>query len=119
MPNNYPFDPPQIRFVTRIYHPNIDDAGRICIDTLKKGDKGTWSPAMNLRTTLLSLAQLLDDPNPDDPLDAEIAKEYQIDRPTFDKKALEFTLKFANEEAVMSDHQDQVRRMIGLLEDQI
>ncbi|GAN00685.1 ubiquitin-conjugating enzyme E2 T [Mucor ambiguus] len=107
MPNNYPFDPPQIRFVTRIYHPNIDDAGRICADILKKGDKGRWNPALNLRTTLLLLAQLLAEPNPDDPLDAQIAKEYQIDKPTFDQKALEFTLKFANEEAVMSSNQDQ------------
>lgn len=119
MPNNYPFDPPQIRFVTRIYHPNIDDAGRICLDILKKGDKGSWKPALNLRTTLLSLVQLLAHPNPDDPLDAQIAKEYQIDRPTFDKKALEFTFKFANEEAVMSNHQDQVRGMMGNLEDHI
>ncbi|KAL9538204.1 hypothetical protein PS6_011613 [Mucor atramentarius] len=107
VPNNYPFDPPQIRFVTRIYHPNIDDAGRICADILKKGDKGSWNPAMNLRTSLLSLAQLLAHPNPDDPLDAQIAREYQIDRPTFDQKALEFTLKFANEETVMSNNQDQ------------
>ncbi|CEP16216.1 hypothetical protein [Parasitella parasitica] len=102
IPNNYPFEPPQIRFLTRIYHPNIDDAGRICADILKKGEHGSWRPSLNLRTTLLSLSQLLANPNPDDPLDAEIAREYQIDLPTFNQKALEYTLKFANEEAVMS-----------------
>lgn len=112
IPNNYPFDPPQIRFVTRIYHPNIDDAGRICADILKKGDKGSWKPALNLRTTLLLLTQLLANPNPDDPLDAEIAREYQIDRPTFNQKALEFTLKYANEETVMSSSHDQEEKEV-------
>lgn len=75
---------------------------------MKKGDNGSWKPALNLRTTLLSLTQLLANPNPDDPLDAEIAREYQIDQPTFNQKALEFTLKYANEEAVMSSSHDQV-----------
>jgi hypothetical protein len=54
------------------------------------------------------LTQLLANPNPDDPLDAEIAREYQIDQPTFNQKALEFTLKYANEETVMSSSHDQV-----------
>ncbi|KAI8645346.1 ubiquitin-conjugating enzyme/RWD-like protein [Parasitella parasitica] len=116
IPNSYPFDPPQIRFVTRIYHPNIDDAGRICADILKKGENGGWKPSLNLRTTLLSLSQLLANPNPDDPLDAEIAREYQIDLPTFSHKALDFTLKYANEEAVMSCTTEQEETKIEMRE---
>ncbi|KAI8388111.1 ubiquitin-conjugating enzyme/RWD-like protein [Radiomyces spectabilis] len=95
IPQQYPFEPPQIRFKTPVYHPNIDDGGRICIDILKGGEKGAWKPSMNIATTLISLNQLLACPNPDDPLDAEIAKEYQLDHERFLRNARALTLKYA------------------------
>ncbi len=57
----YPMAPPKVRFLTKIYHPNIDKLGRICLDILK--DK--WSPALQIRTVLLSIQALLSAPNPD------------------------------------------------------
>ncbi|KAI8052631.1 ubiquitin-conjugating enzyme/RWD-like protein [Thamnidium elegans] len=100
IPDRYPFQPPQIKFVTSIYHPNIDDTGRICADILKMGEKGEWKPAINLSTALTSLRQLLAAPNPDDPLNADIAREYQLDHPSFLKNAQEYTLKYASEDAI-------------------
>ena len=65
--------PPQVRFLTKIYHPNIDRLGRICLDILK--DK--WSPALQIRTVLLSIQALLSAPNPDDPLANDVAEAWK------------------------------------------
>ena len=59
-PTDYPFKPPKIKFITKVYHPNIAADGRICIDILQ--DK--WSPALTLSRVLLSISSLLNEPNP-------------------------------------------------------
>lgn len=58
-PSNYPFAPPAVVFRTPIYHPNVDMAGRICLDILK--DK--WSAVLNVSSVLLSVQSLLGEPN--------------------------------------------------------
>ncbi len=60
LPDEYPMVSPKVRFLTKIYHPNIDKVGRICLDVLK--DK--WTPALQIRTILLSIQALLSSPNP-------------------------------------------------------
>eukprot|EP00760_Papus_ankaliazontas_P020319 PhM_4_TR1835/c0_g1_i1/m.49989/K10580/UBE2N, BLU, UBC13; ubiquitin-conjugating enzyme E2 N len=74
LPGDYPMVPPKVRFLTKIYHPNIDKLGRICLDVLK--DK--WSPALQIRTVLLSIQALLSAPNPDDPLANDVAEHWKI-----------------------------------------
>ena len=51
VPDRYPFEPPKIRFLTPVYHPNIDSGGRICLDTLKMPPRGSWLPVRAAAST--------------------------------------------------------------------
>ncbi|XP_039071976.1 LOW QUALITY PROTEIN: probable ubiquitin-conjugating enzyme E2 C [Hibiscus syriacus] len=67
--SDYPFKPPQVKFETICFHPNVDQFGNICLDILQDQfhfDK--WSSAYDCRTILLSVQSLLGDPNPESSL---------------------------------------------------
>jgi len=74
IPSNYPLAPPDIKFVNRICHPNVNfKTGEICLDTLKSA----WTPIYTVSATLTSVQQLLTSAEPDSPLNMDIAKLYQ------------------------------------------
>jgi len=94
IPNEYPFKPPKMKFDTKIWHPNISSqTGAICLDILKN----EWTPALTIRTALISLQALLCAPEPDDPQDAVVAQMYKSDLQAFNRKAAEWTQNYARE----------------------
>ncbi|RLN56211.1 hypothetical protein BBP00_00008118 [Phytophthora kernoviae] len=100
IPPKYPFEPPQVRFITKIWHPNISSqTGAICLDILKD----QWSPALTIKTALLSIQALLSAAEPTDPQDAEVAKMYLHDQEQFLNTARFWTESYAKQTDTGSD----------------
>jgi len=92
VPEAYPFHPPKIKFITKVYHPNVSStSGTICLDIL--GDD--WSPALTLGSTLISVQSLLSSPDPNDPQDAEVANHYLTSKESFNDTARYWTRIYA------------------------
>jgi ubiquitin-conjugating enzyme E2 D len=88
---SFVFYQPKLQFTTRVYHPNINEHGGICLDILKDN----WSPALTISKVLLSICSLLTDANPNDPLVPEAAHLYKSNRARFNQIAQEWTQKYA------------------------
>uniref|UniRef100_A0A6B2LPF9 UBC core domain-containing protein n=1 Tax=Arcella intermedia TaxID=1963864 RepID=A0A6B2LPF9_9EUKA len=93
-PVEYPFLPPWIRFSSKVYHPNVNAKGAICLDELLEG----WSADMTVSHLLGLIAGLLVKPVLEDPFEPIAAHQYLTDRPAYDQTAKEWTLKFATKQ---------------------
>lgn len=86
-----------MKFDTKIWHPNISSVtGAICLDILKN----EWTPALTIRTALISLQALLCAPEPDDPQDAEVARQYKNAKEMYVLQAKQWVQQYAVEEDV-------------------
>lgn len=85
--DEYPHSPPEVKFLTKIYHPNINNMGQICLNILRND----WKPTLSARTILLSISSLLASPNAEDPLDVNVATLYRRNKELFYKTAQEWT----------------------------
>uniref|UniRef100_A0A5K3FGZ6 UBIQUITIN_CONJUGAT_2 domain-containing protein n=1 Tax=Mesocestoides corti TaxID=53468 RepID=A0A5K3FGZ6_MESCO len=100
-PESYPKDPPKVRFLTKIYHPNIDGLGRICLNILKNDNTGQhiatdqWATGLRMHSVLLSISALMGSPNPKDPLATDVAKEWEKDEAKAIETAKEWTKLYA------------------------
>jgi len=91
----YPFEAPSVRFVTKIFHPNVDEQGRICLDSLKLPPNGAWRPSLNMVQVLSQIQILMSEPGLGDPLMPNIAELYQSDYQQFRSTAADWTARYA------------------------
>ncbi|CAI9715494.1 Hypothetical predicted protein [Octopus vulgaris] len=90
-PAEYPFKPPRITFQTKIYHPNVDEKGQVCLPIISAEN---WKPASKMDQVIEALLALVNDPEPEHPLRADLAEEFTKDKKKFLKNAEEHTKKF-------------------------
>jgi ubiquitin-conjugating enzyme E2 A len=70
---SYPNKPPTVKFLSRMFHPNVYANGELCLDILQN----RWSPTYDVAAILTSVQSLLHDPNPNSPANAEAAQLYR------------------------------------------
>ncbi|XP_038055586.1 ubiquitin-conjugating enzyme E2 K-like [Patiria miniata] len=108
IPETYPFNPPQVSFTTKIWHPNISSVtGAICLDILKD----QWAAAMTLRTVLLSVQALLSLPEPDDPQDAVVAQQYKENQDAYRRTARHWACAYAGAKSSSRELDEKVERI--------
>ncbi|KAA8497186.1 Ubiquitin-conjugating enzyme E2 2 [Porphyridium purpureum] len=78
----YPNKPPVVKFVSRLFHPNVYADGGICLDILQSN----WSPIYDITAVLTSIQSLLCDPNPNSPANSEAARLFQENRREYNKR---------------------------------
>ena len=94
-PKDYPNNPPSVRFVSEMWHPNVYNDGEVCISILHApGDNPLgyeqanerWSPVQTVETIMLSIISMLSSPNDESPANIDAAKQFREDLPGFRKK---------------------------------
>ena len=82
---DYPNKAPQVRFLTKMFHPNIYNDGQICLDILQN----QWSPIYDISAILTSIQSLLCDPNPASPANSEASRLYNENRREYNRRVRE------------------------------
>ena len=98
VPFNYPFDPPEVRFLTRILHPNVSRHGDIGIDSILQHN---WVIGLTIPKVLISIQSLLTDPYTEVCMEPEIGHLYDQNRKMFDSIARRWTWQFAMSDVLL------------------
>lgn len=81
----YPTKPPVVKFVSKMFHPNVYADGALCLDILNN----RWSPTYDVAAILTSIQSLLHDPNPDSPANGVAAQLYSENRREYTRRVRE------------------------------
>ncbi|KAL5345979.1 hypothetical protein V496_03627 [Pseudogymnoascus sp. VKM F-4515 (FW-2607)] len=83
-PDEYPTKPPKCKFTPPLFHPNVYPSGTVCLSILNE-EEG-WKPAITIKQILLGVQDLLDDPNPESPAQADAYNLFKKDKVAYEAK---------------------------------
>lgn len=94
IPKEYPHRPPEVKFISKLFHPNVYDDGKLCMSILHEGidptgyekEEERWRPLNNIRTIFISIVSLLYDPNPDSPANIDAGVMWRKDQETYKQR---------------------------------
>lgn len=113
-PVTYPFEPPKVRFLTKMWHPNIYENGDVCISILhpptedpQSGEHPSerWNPAQNVRTILMSIISLLNEPNCSSPANVDASVMYRKFKEKKDKEYEAIVRRQVNESKTVAENE--------------
>ena len=96
-PNDYPNNPPKLRFLSEFWHPNVYEDGRVCISILHAPGEDQWGyesaserwlPIHTVESILISVLSMISSPNDESPANIDAAKMWREDNPAFVKKVM-------------------------------
>ena len=100
-PSDYPNNPPEMKFVTEMWHPNIYPDGKVCISILhppgedehneQESADERWRPILGVESIIISVISMLNDPNIESPANLDASVQFKDDLPAYKKKVKKLT----------------------------
>uniref|UniRef100_A0A914Z045 SUMO-conjugating enzyme UBC9 n=1 Tax=Panagrolaimus superbus TaxID=310955 RepID=A0A914Z045_9BILA len=101
--DDFPSTPPKCRFEPPLFHPNVYPSGTVCLSLLDENKD--WKPSISIKQLLIGIQELLNNPNPDDPAQAEAYQIYIQNKSEYEKRVRRQALQF---------NEDIVQKQMGL-----
>lgn len=120
-PRTYPITAPDVRFLSKMFHPNVYPNGKICLDILEMEEK--WSPEYTAATVLCAIQSMLGDPNPESPANGEANELYLQNMTEYERRVQEVVIKSTEEEPEdagrnfnVEDQQEEIKNRLEFLD---
>ncbi|KAM0788527.1 SUMO conjugating enzyme Hus5 [Microbotryomycetes sp. NB124-2] len=83
-PEDYPSKPPKCKFTPPLFHPNVYPSGTVCLSILN--EEKSWKPSITVKQIVLSIQDLLTNPNANDPAQLDAYQLYKKDLKAYEKR---------------------------------
>lgn len=85
--DDYPSSPPKCQFAANFFHPNVYPSGTVCLSLLD--EEKDWRPAISIKQILVGIQELLNEPNINDPAQADAYKIFVGNKSEYERRVIE------------------------------